>query len=212
MQPLLEVGEKLVPGNDRTHLCQPSDVAVLSTGEFFVADGYCNSRIVKFSKGGEYLTEWSSNVANTPTNFVIPHSLALHEEKGVLCVADRENFRIKCFDLQGNLLHQTDSDEFGPIYAVAFAANEPQVLYAVNGLNFREPKQYDKKVLLVSAQSGGVKASIDLKGHLGWPHALCLTEDASEIYIADLKPPAVVKFTLDTESTILEREVLSLFV
>lgn len=38
--PDLVLGEKLVPGSDDSHFCKPSDVAVLPTGEFFVADGY----------------------------------------------------------------------------------------------------------------------------------------------------------------------------
>ena len=90
---LLEVGENMVPGSDRTHFCQPADVAVLKSGEFFVADGYCNSRIVKFSKEGKYITEWSSEDERMPAHFFVPHSLALNEASNLLCVADRENFR-----------------------------------------------------------------------------------------------------------------------
>jgi len=29
-----------VPGSDSNHFCKPTDVAVLSTGEFFVSDGF----------------------------------------------------------------------------------------------------------------------------------------------------------------------------
>jgi hypothetical protein len=38
-RPLLELGEAFVPGSDHQHFCKPADVAVLSTGAFFVADG-----------------------------------------------------------------------------------------------------------------------------------------------------------------------------
>ena len=44
-EPILQIGEIFVPGNDKKHFCQPADVAVLRNGDFFVADGYCNSRI-----------------------------------------------------------------------------------------------------------------------------------------------------------------------
>ena len=38
------------PGNDDTHYCKPTSVAVTDdTQHFFVADGYCNSRIIKYS-------------------------------------------------------------------------------------------------------------------------------------------------------------------
>lgn len=33
----------------------PTDVAVATTGEVFVSDGYCNSRILKFDPSGELL-------------------------------------------------------------------------------------------------------------------------------------------------------------
>lgn len=41
-KPILELGEKLVPGSDEKHFCKPTDVAVAKNGDFFVADGYCN--------------------------------------------------------------------------------------------------------------------------------------------------------------------------
>lgn len=37
--PDLVLGERLVPGDDTGHFCQPSDVAVLESGAFYVADG-----------------------------------------------------------------------------------------------------------------------------------------------------------------------------
>lgn len=39
-KPDLVLGERFVPGHDDMHFCKPADVAVLSTGEFFVADGW----------------------------------------------------------------------------------------------------------------------------------------------------------------------------
>lgn len=46
---LLTLGTKLQPGNDDDHFCKPTDVAVTSDGNyFFVSDGYCNGRIIKY--------------------------------------------------------------------------------------------------------------------------------------------------------------------
>lgn len=39
-QPSLVLGVKMEAGNDDTHFCKPTDVAVASNGDFFVADGY----------------------------------------------------------------------------------------------------------------------------------------------------------------------------
>lgn len=55
---LLTLGEKFEPGSDDLHFCKPTAVAVLDGGDFFVADGYCNSRIVKYSAAGGRLLQW----------------------------------------------------------------------------------------------------------------------------------------------------------
>lgn len=57
-KPSLTLGEAFVPGSDDAHFCKPTDVAVASNGDFFVADGYCNSRIMKFDKNGNFLTKF----------------------------------------------------------------------------------------------------------------------------------------------------------
>ncbi|XP_046581486.1 peptidyl-glycine alpha-amidating monooxygenase A-like [Haliotis rubra] len=54
--PDMVLGERLVPGNDTGHFCQPADVAVLESGDFYVADGFCNGRIVKYSSNGTFMT------------------------------------------------------------------------------------------------------------------------------------------------------------
>ena len=38
-KPDLTLGVRLEPGSDSEHFCKPTDVAVLSSGEFFVSDG-----------------------------------------------------------------------------------------------------------------------------------------------------------------------------
>lgn len=64
---LLTLGEAFTPGSDRSHFCQPTDVAVdPSTGDVFVSDGYCNSRILKFSSDGSYLSEWGAGETAQP--------------------------------------------------------------------------------------------------------------------------------------------------
>lgn len=55
-KPDLVLGEAFVPGSDGSHFCKPTAVAVAEqTGHFFVADGYCNSRVMKFNKEGKLL-------------------------------------------------------------------------------------------------------------------------------------------------------------
>lgn len=37
--------------------CKPTSVVQLENGDFFVADGYCNARIIKFNFKGEKILE-----------------------------------------------------------------------------------------------------------------------------------------------------------
>lgn len=58
LKPSITLGEAFVPGNDETRFCKPTAVAVHTNGDFFVSDGYCNSRIIKFNKNGERILHW----------------------------------------------------------------------------------------------------------------------------------------------------------
>lgn len=60
-QIFLELGVKFEPGGDENHFCKPTSVAVLPEGDFFIADGYCNSRIIKFSRTGVRLLHWGAS-------------------------------------------------------------------------------------------------------------------------------------------------------
>ena len=55
-KPNLVLGTHMEPGHDQEHFCMPTSVAVSElTGDFFVADGYCNSRVMKFNKDGKLI-------------------------------------------------------------------------------------------------------------------------------------------------------------
>ena len=56
--PDIVLGTRFKPGNDETHFCKPSDVVVLRSGEMFISDGYCNSRVAKFDSSGKFLSEF----------------------------------------------------------------------------------------------------------------------------------------------------------
>lgn len=58
LKPSITLGEAFLPGNDEKRFCKPTAVAVHSNGDFFVSDGYCNSRIIKFNKNGERILHW----------------------------------------------------------------------------------------------------------------------------------------------------------
>ena len=69
------------------------------TGEFYVADGYSNARVHKYSPDGKLLFSWGeSGTGDGQLNIV--HYLAV-DNNGWVYVADRENHRIQIFSPDG---------------------------------------------------------------------------------------------------------------
>lgn len=137
---LLVLGQAFQPGSDKNHFCKPTDVAVDPlTSNFYVSDGYCNSRIIQFSPEGKFIMQWGEESSPSeipkPGQFFIPHSLAFVPALGQLCVADRENGRIQCFTAQsGEFLREIRHPEFGErLFAVSYTPNNGGQLYAING-------------------------------------------------------------------------------
>ena len=104
---LMTLGEAGVAGSGPSHFNQPSAVLVAPNGDVFVGDGHggeSNARIVKFSKDGEYLTEWGGR-GTARGEFDTPHALAM-DSGGRLFVGDRGNYRIQIFDQDGHFLDE----------------------------------------------------------------------------------------------------------
>lgn len=114
---LLQLGEARVAGNDSLHFNMPTDVAVTEDGSFYVADGYGNSRVVKFDSAGHYVMEWGEP-GNNEGEFNIPHAIDL-DSTGNVFVADRGNRRVQQFDATGHFLRQWSDSIMADLYSVA---------------------------------------------------------------------------------------------
>ena len=91
-QRLLTLGELFVPGDDSLHFCKPTDVVLSDDNLYiYVADGYCNSRIVKFHANGTFIRQYQ--MPQGEKQLFIAHSLTLIPSLHLLCVADRQNGR-----------------------------------------------------------------------------------------------------------------------
>jgi DNA-binding beta-propeller fold protein YncE len=101
---LLTLGTKNKHGKGQDRFNEPADVAVSAAGDIYVADGYVNSRVVKFTKEGKYLKEWGKK-GKGPGQFNLVHAIFL-DGKGRVYVGDRENDRIQVFDEDGKFLEQ----------------------------------------------------------------------------------------------------------
>ena len=69
------------------------------TGDLYVADGYGNSRVHKFSPDGRLLFSWGEP-GTDQGQFNIVHNIATDRD-GYVYVADRENHRVQVFDSRG---------------------------------------------------------------------------------------------------------------
>lgn len=99
---LRTLGEDGRLGCERAVYNQPTHVCVLPSGEFFVTDGYGNSRVVHYRADGTYVREWGRR-GIAPGEFHTPHVITA-DRSGRLYVSDRENDRVQVFDQAGTLL------------------------------------------------------------------------------------------------------------
>lgn len=81
-----------------------TNLAVAPNGELYVADGYGNCRVHRFSADGELIQSWGE-IGTGPGEFHLPHGIACDADGRVL-VCDRENDRIQIFSPDGVFLDQ----------------------------------------------------------------------------------------------------------
>jgi peptidylamidoglycolate lyase len=111
---LQTIGEVNVPGTDDKHFYRPTFLAWLPDGTFFVADGYQNTRVVKFDKDGKFLMTWGQRGTppeKRPGYFNNVHGIAVDPQTRRVFVNDRQNGRVQVFDENGKYL---DEWSFGP--------------------------------------------------------------------------------------------------
>jgi DNA-binding beta-propeller fold protein YncE len=165
---------------------RPTDVAWDSAGNSFFADGYGNSRIVKYDKDGNWVKEWGKR-GIAQGEFHTVHSIAT-DAKGNVYVGDRENNRIQVFDGDGNFLKQFTN--VGAPWAICITPGPNQVLYTSDSNPGQIYKlDLDGKILGVFGKAG------KQLGQFGWVHEIaCPSENT--LFVSELLNWRVQKLIL----------------
>jgi hypothetical protein len=175
---LMTLGRKGVVGeNDsRDAFNGVADLVVAKNGDIFIADGESsNTRIVKYSKDGKFVSWWGGK-GTEPGKFDEPHSIAIDSD-GRLYVGDRRNKRVQVFDQKGKFLEQWNhlSTPWG-----VFVKGDR--LYVVDGTEAN-------CLLIVSTKDGRILERIE-----GLRNATAVTVDANDaIYIGEVNGTNVRK-------------------
>lgn len=109
---------------------KPTDLAVASTGELFISDGYENARVHKYSARGQHLLSWGE-WGSGPGQFELSHCVRIDRDDRVW-VCDRTNNRIQIFDTEGIFLEERtglyhpDTIHFDPDDNVVYVAELDQ--------------------------------------------------------------------------------------
>jgi DNA-binding beta-propeller fold protein YncE len=108
---------------------RPSDVVVDAQGNIFVADGYNNSRAIKYDKNGRFVASTIGTRGREPGQMHLPHSITA-DNAGNIYVGDRNNGRIQVFT--NDLTLRAMYEHVGAPWSVCVTAGPHQYLFASN--------------------------------------------------------------------------------
>ncbi|XP_032230228.2 peptidyl-glycine alpha-amidating monooxygenase A isoform X2 [Nematostella vectensis] len=194
--PSMVLGTKYEPGStlseEKIQFCKPTDVAVDEEGNIFIADGYCNQRVVKLDKNGKpyssssYKTKFHASVP-LPHHMTIPHSLSMDHKNKILYIADRENGRILASDPEtGTITAEYKSEMFGGrVFAIHY--NDGGFIHLVTGSPNAKGLTYDLKSKIVT----------DVwkpEGVFDTPHDVTGDHASGSVYVAEIGNNKILKF------------------
>jgi DNA-binding beta-propeller fold protein YncE len=174
---LLTLGTKGKAGTDEHTFNRPTDIAFAPNSDFYVSDGYGNSRIVKFAKDGKYLAAWGKKGAG-PGEFSTPHSVAV-DSSGRVYVCDRDNNRVQIFNADGKFLRQWT--HLGCALSMSITAKDDAwVLAHRSNVEGSADDWLAGRILHVDLATGKILGSVESPGH--WISASA----AGEIFVGSL--------------------------
>ena len=170
----------------------PSKLAFLPDGSFLLADGYWNSRIIKYSEDGEFIMQWGP-LGTGPGEFDLLHGLAVDEDR--VYVADRQNERLQLFTHDGAFIEEWP-DIFDP---VNIWLDENGAVWVLDATLNRVLKYNREGVLQDTWGAYGAAGAIGRgvwPGGLSLPHQLDMDKDGNVI----LRPTVAAGSTSSPQS------------
>ena len=180
---LLTLGQRGVPGGDRSQFNRPTKVAVSRDGSVYVSDGYRNNRVVSFTGDGRFRLAWGSK-GSGPAEFDLPHGIAVNA-RGRVFVADRSNARVQIFDANGRYLAEWKGAAYGRPFDIAIAADE--TAFIADGGDIPEKPPDRSAVVVVRSDDSRVERFGQFglyDGQFYRAHALAVGGDGS-VYVGD---------------------------
>jgi DNA-binding beta-propeller fold protein YncE len=176
-------GKRPGTNDDKYAFNEPTGLSFKPNGDFYVSDGYQNSRVIQYSAAGDYIRHWGRK-GKGDGEFDLVHDVAL-DNKGRVYVADRSNSRVQVFDETGRFIAKWTG--VGQPWGLAYSEKENAV-YIADGLNNRVVKSdLDGKVLGVLGGFGKGPGKFDFAHHLA-------VDSEGSIYVAEIKNWRVQKF------------------
>ncbi|MFN3325046.1 MAG: peptidyl-alpha-hydroxyglycine alpha-amidating lyase family protein [Bryobacteraceae bacterium] len=177
------LGRKNNKGETDDTFNRPTDMAFAPNGDFYVSDGYGNSRVVKFDKNGRFVKAWGKK-GKGEGEFNLPHAVAV-DKRGRVYVGDRENYRMQIFDADGKFIAQWT--HVGSPWGIVITDDEQ--LYMCDGHNSRILKlSLSGEILGVLGEPGRLPGQLDFVHHMA-------VGPSRSIYVAEIKNWRVQKFS-----------------
>ena len=180
---LQTLGQEGKAGDTPEQFDQPADIAFGLLGEIYVADGYGNSRVVKFTPEGKFVKAWGKK-GSGDGEFNTVHAIVV-DPHGRVFVGDRENNRIQVFDADGKLLAKWT--EFGAPFGLFLDTHGGRFLIADGRAHKCLALDPHGKVLESWGSQGQGAGEFDL------PHSISMDHYGS-VYVTEITGKRVQKF------------------
>ncbi|HAL49593.1 MAG TPA: hypothetical protein DCP37_17730 [Dehalococcoidia bacterium] len=171
----------------------PTQVAIdHRNGDIYVADGYSNARVHKYTEDGTYIMSWGES-GTSEGQFNIVHNIDTDSD-GWVYIADRENHRIQVFSSEG--VFETQWVNLSRSAAVAVSSNGQNQEVAYVGEYFGGIGSNDIGTdlgprLTIHDKSGNVLARLshetfgEQAGRFWAPHGIAV-DSKGDVYVAEV--------------------------